>query len=140
MGGGIAFHNSSISLTECFPMPKTEGDIIDLLRTHSAGYDTKAYIEEVGNGIIPGRAKAMITLNMNAAVCRTALACFGVSVIKVKPRTWQEPLGLGKRRDCATDTIWKNKLLAEAQRRFPTLSITKQTADALLILDWAMKR
>lgn len=133
LGGGWAFldHDDQVS---CGPMPDTEGSVIDLLKSLCALGGTKAFIEEVGNGIIPGRAKAMIALNMNAAICRTVLACCGVPVIKIKPRDWQAPLGLGTRASCVSDTIWKNRLKSEAQRRYPTLSITLKTADALLLL------
>ena len=36
-------------------------------------------------------------------------------------------------------TAWKNKLKAEAQRRFPDLRVTLKTCDALLILEVARK-
>ena len=91
----------------------------------------------LAKGIMPGRAAAMIVLNVNAAVIRTTLACFGVRVVQVRPQEWQKHFALGKRRDCASDTIWKNKLKAEAQRRFPNLTVTNATADALLLLDYS---
>jgi len=47
---------------------------------------------------------------------------------------WQKWLQIGK---CGGD---KNKLKAEAQRRFPEHKVTLKTSDALLILDYAMAR
>jgi hypothetical protein len=133
--GGIAWVNAD-GITQAVSMPKTEGDIIEFMRSHSVNIE-EAYIEDVGKGVMPGRAIAMISLNINATVIRTALACFGVRVVMVRPQDWQATYSLGKRRDCASDTIWKNKLKSEAQRRYPTLEVTNMTADALLILDFA---
>lgn len=138
--GGIAYtdYETQDSAVFCQAMPKTEGDVISALRyIVSANRIEEAYIEDVGKGVMPGRAIAMISLNINATVIRTALACFGVRVVMVRPQDWQATYSLGKRRDCASDTIWKNKLKAEAQRRYPNLEVTNMTADALLILDFA---
>jgi len=122
-------------------MPATEGDIISELRAIIAGNCIKeAIMEDVGKGIMPGRAASMIVLNVNAAVIRTTLTCLGVRFIQVRPQVWQSTFGLGKRKDCATDTVWKNKLKAEAQRRFPNLEVTNETADALLILEYGGKQ
>jgi hypothetical protein len=46
--------------------------------------------------------------------------------------------GLGTASRCASKSEWKNKLKAEAQRRFPDLKVTLKTADALLILEWVL--
>ena len=60
-----------------------------------------------------------------------ALMAFGWRIIEVPPVRWQKWLGIGR---CGGD---KNKLKAEAQRRFPNDRVTLMTADALLILDYA---
>ena len=57
-GGGIAWINAD-GETEAVPMPQTEGDVIELLRSRAIG-TAEAYLEDVGKGIMPGRAKAMI--------------------------------------------------------------------------------
>lgn len=133
--GGIAWINDEGAVAT-IKTPPTEGGIIDFIRGNTLGIEC-AYIEDVGKGVMPGRAIAMISLNINATVFRTALTCFGVRVVMVRPQDWQATYSLGKRRDCASDTVWKNKLKAEAQRRYPTLEVTNMTADALLILDFA---
>jgi hypothetical protein len=117
-------------------MPETEGDVIAKLREIVALGVRTAIIEDVSKGVMPGRAHAMIVLNVNAAIIRTALACWGVRVVLVRPQEWQKHFGLGKRRDCASDTEWKNKLKAEAQRRFPNCDVTLKTADSLLLMDY----
>lgn len=42
-----------------------------------------------------------------------------------------------KAKNAALSRDWKNKLKAEAQRRFPNCNVTLKTADALLILETA---
>ena len=52
------------------------------------------------------------------------------------PLTPTASFGLGTAASCASKSEWKNKLKAEAQRRFPQLNVTLKTADALLIIEW----
>lgn len=137
-GGGIAW-TTAAGVAHAVAMPNTEADIIQFLERFR-GF-TMAVIEDVGSGIMPGRAVAMIKLNVNAAVIRTALYLYGVPTVKVRPQEWTKNLGLGTSKTCASATIWKNKLKAEAQRRFPSVpKITLATCDALLLLDYALKR
>lgn len=56
----------------------------------------------------------------------------------VLPRTWQKHFNLGTESTCASQSEWKAKLRAEAQRRYPALKVTLNVADALLILDHAL--
>lgn len=53
----------------------------------------------------------------------------------VTPQAWQAGLGVSKLGN------WKGNLKAEANRRFPSIEqrITLQTADALLLLDYALR-
>jgi hypothetical protein len=62
----------------------------------------------------------------------------GIKLVLVRPQVWQKPFNLGTASRCASQSEWKNKLKAEAQRRFPQLPVTLATADALLILEWVL--
>ena len=62
-----------------------------------------------------------------------------IRLLLVRPQVWQKGFGLGTASACSSKTEWKNKLKAEAQRRFPHLKVTHKTADALLILEWALR-
>ena len=64
----------------------------------------------------------------------------GVRIVRVRPHDWQKHLRLGTKKDCSGTTEWKNKLKSEAIRRFPTQKVTLATADALLILDYALEK
>jgi hypothetical protein len=142
--GGIALSgialNNTIGVEAC-AMPDTEGDILgefsDIVTAcRREGFEPVAYLELVPAGM-PNRGAAMVKLNANAAFIRGALMALKVRMILVRPVEWQEYFNLGKRRDCANDYQWKKKLRGEAQRRFPQIKVTDETADALLILEWA---
>ena len=131
--GGFAVRNG-ISLV-LHKMPETEGDILALLEKLAVP-EAVAYVELVPIGM-PGKGAAMAKLNANAAFIRGVIMALKIRMILVRPSEWQSFFNLGKRATCKSDSEWKNKLKAEAQRRFPGVLITHQTADALLILEWA---
>lgn len=122
------------------PMPSTEADIMRHVlaftgRLNLAG--AVAYIEDVP-WIVAGpkqNAASRAKLHRNVGVLHGILLAFGVRIVKVRPQDWQAALHLGQRGQ-RTQTEWKNHLKAEAQRRFPALSVTLATADALLILEY----
>ena len=60
-----------------------------------------------------------------------------VPYVFVTPQEWMKSYGIGTASKCASRTEWKNKLKAEAQRRWPFLKITHANADSLLIAEWA---
>ncbi len=117
-------------------MPETDGDCVDFLRGVSCcGGPGKlvCYIEKVG-GFIKGRStpgSMMFNFGHGRGVLVGALMAFGWRVIEVTPQKWQKWLGIGT---VAGD---KQKLKAEAQRRFPEMTVTLANADALLIMEFA---
>jgi hypothetical protein len=137
LSGGVAFQAAG-EPAAAVSMPPTEGDVVDLLRGLRARGATHAYLEDVpwvtGAKISPASTGK---LQRNVGVLRGALLALGIPHTLVAPHDWQKPLRLGTRRECASSTEWKNKLKAEAQRRFPHLAVTLATADALLLLDYA---
>lgn len=60
----------------------------------------------------------------------------GYKVCLVSPQEWQKTIGCGTKGGLTTSQ-WKNKLKAEAQRRYPLQTITLKNADAFLILSHA---
>jgi len=142
--GGIAWAING--LTDCKPMPDTDGDVVDTLRelTVMAGDGRTAYLEKVGGYVRPANGdkggqpgSAMFGFGHGRGVIMGALMAFGWRIIEPTPQQWQKPLGIGTRSACAGGAEWKNKLKAEAQRRFPECRVTLKTADALLILEYA---
>lgn len=126
--------------TVAFAMPDTDGDLIELLPTLIAPAKTIAYVERVGGFV--GKAQPgsrMFAFGRSYGFVLGALQAMGVRIELVLPQKWQKPLGLGTATACASRTEWKSKLKAHAQRLFPGMRPTLKTADALLILDYALK-
>lgn len=165
--GGIAAQGSAG--WEVTRMPATESDVIGLLRKYTTlaedGGKT-AYLEQLvkhmGAGI---PASTMAVYAQNHGIILGALLAFNWRVELVTPQAWQKAIGLGitgrHRVDpqCPKGTTayfaekkriallngqlkrdWKNKLLATAQRLYPSSNATLKTADALLILRYAELR
>lgn len=136
--GGLAYHDGITC--GCFAMPETEGDIIQELNSvFQQGVDV-AYVEEVGGyckGVgAPG--SAMFSFGRNFGFLLGVLAANKIRVELVKPQKWQKHFGFGTVKTSGGKTPWKNKLKSKAQQLFPHLKITLKTADAVLILQYAI--
>jgi hypothetical protein len=120
-------------------MPDTEGNIRDLLRSAVASDGVnEAWIENIPKYVghaIPSSAAAVLFDNFG--LLKGLLMGWGIKLYLVTPQTWQKPLRLGTVAGAGGKPEWKRKLLAEAQRRYPTLHLTLATADACLIYDHA---
>ena len=141
--GGIAVN--VLGVVDCRPMPATEGDLLALLRgirdaALKSGMAPVCFLERVGGYV--GRQQpgsAMFNFGRHFGFTLGLLQALEIEVVLVTPQVWQKGFGLGTRSACASDSEWKNKLKAEAQRRYPQLPVTLATADALLILNWALR-
>src|SRR6185369_8839207 len=140
LSGGIAYQLHG-QPAQAVPMPATEGDFVDLLRTIIV--DAKAavaFVEEVGGYVGKAQpASSAFKFGRNFGFILGVFQSLGVRVELVRPQRWQKSLGLGSASGCASKTEWKNKLKATAQRLYPNLKPTLNTADALLILDYARR-
>jgi hypothetical protein len=143
--GGIAIRASDQKPGEAIarktpPTLKEIADILSIAQAHAAigGDPVVCYIEEVPAYVPCARPKNMFQIGRSFGALQGILATLQIRTIFVRPQKWQSAYSIGKRSHCASDSIWKNKLKAEAQRRFPSLNVTLQTADALLLLDYAI--
>lgn len=122
-------------------MPETEGDRVALLRevrdaAAVEGCELVCVLEQVGGFVGRGQpGSAMFRFGENFGFIKGVIQTLGIRLVLVRPQLWQKGFGLGTASSCASKNIWKNKLKAEAQRRFPHLNVTHRTADALLILE-----
>lgn len=157
MTGGIA---CSIGNTvECSKMPETQPDVLHLIRAISARAlgPITCYIEDIPKYVgenVP--SSAIFVMAENYGYLKGVLQALGIRTIQVTPQKWMKALNLGtkgtrkatpgagieeraaiKAHNAQAKRDWKNKLKAEAQRRFPHLAATLKTADALLILEHA---
>jgi hypothetical protein len=135
--GGLAWRDTDGQAQSC-KMPATEGDVVDLLRHLSISSPATAYVEKVGGFTGQGQpGSAMFNFGRGVGVLHGALLALGVRVIEVTPQKWQGHIGIGTSKGSASKAAWKNRLKAEAQRRFPDQKVTLSTADALLMLEYA---
>ncbi|HYF37004.1 MAG TPA: hypothetical protein VD994_17025 [Prosthecobacter sp.] len=125
-------------------MPETEGDIIMELRNikNMSNSTPVAYVEEVGGFIRgnPAPGSTMFNFGRNFGFLLGVLQVLQFRIELVRPAKWQQPLSLGTASNCASKTEWKNKLKAKAQQLYPSLKVTLNTADALLLLEYAKGR
>jgi crossover junction endodeoxyribonuclease RuvC len=141
--GGLAVLQGS--WVTSYPMPETEGDVLEALRelkraAEAEGDDLVCVLEAVSG--FAGRAQpgsAMFRFGEHFGFIKGVIQALGIRLVLVRPQVWQKGFGLGTASACASKTEWKNKLKAEAQRRFPQLNVTLKTADALLLLDHALR-
>ena len=139
LSGGVAVR--WFEKTDCWPMPETQGDLLERLREIKnvaglEGDDLVCVLEEVGG--FAGKAQpgsAMFRFGEHFGFIKGVIQALGIRLVMVRPQVWQKGFGLGTASACRTKSEWKNKLKAEAQRRFPHLNVTLKTADALLILE-----
>lgn len=151
--GGIAFLIGT--QVRCFKMPATQPDVLELIRNHALT-DTSCYIEDPPKYIgqdVP--SSTIFVMAENYGYIKGVLQALGIRTIQVTPQTWMKALNLGtkgtlrtpagasatekasiKTHNAQAKRDWKNKLKAEAQRRYPALAATLATADALLILEY----
>jgi hypothetical protein len=143
MSGGVAVR--WFEKTDCWPMPETQGDLLERLREIKTiagleGDELVCVLEEVSG--FAGKAQpgsAMFRFGEHFGFIKGVVQAMGLRLVLVRPQVWQKGFGVGKASACASKTEWKNKLKAEAQRRFPHLNVTLKTADALLLLEYAVK-
>ena len=138
--GGIAY---SLDDGEChsLSMPQTPGDILETLRTIKAisGPSIECYLEAcIKYAGKEQSGSAAIVYGRNYGFIEGGIQTLGIKLHLVRPQEWQKVLKLGKRKGANT-TVWKNKLKAHAKSLFPTEKVTLKTADALLILEYALK-
>jgi hypothetical protein len=142
VSGAIVTYHDNLGL-ESYNMPGTDWEVCKLV----AEITTKAnkvvlYLEEpplyTGRNI-PGSAIGKLQFN-TGVLYGAAVAC-GWEVHRVRPAIWQKAHPVGTKGDLTT-TAWKNKLKARAGELYgsvPGLKVTLANADALLILDAAMR-
>jgi hypothetical protein len=139
LSGGVAVR--WFGKTDCWPMPEAQGDLLERLREIKnvaglEGDELVCVLEEVSG--FAGKAQpgsAMFRFGEHFGFIKGVVQALEIRLVLVRPQVWQKGFGLGTASACQKKSEWKNKLKAEAQRRFPHLNVTLKTADALLILE-----
>jgi len=133
-GGGIAYIDSD-GTVQALPMPDGMSEQVDYLRSLAAIGHKQAIVENVG-GYMPGNSgPAACKFARHVGHIEAACYCLGISVEKVAPQTWMKAIGTFSH----DKKIRKGQIKELMARRYPHLSVTLKTADALGILTAANK-
>ncbi len=143
VNGGIAWDGAA--LPSCMGMPGSDTEIAEEIHNLadilcSIRDNLKFIIEDVPKFVgraLPG--STIFPLAFNCGLVRGIAVSLRMPVILVRPQDWQKHFCLGSKGNSST-TEHKNKLKAEAQRRYPHLKVTLKTADALLMLAYAKEK
>jgi len=132
--GGLALLTSEDILV--WPMPEGMTAQIDMIRSIAATtFNLRAVVEKVGFHRPGNSATATATFARHVGHLEAALYCLGVPVEQVAPGVWQKHLG-----EMPKDKADRKRAIKEAMaRRYPHLTVTLKTADALGILTWATR-
>lgn len=115
-------------------MPATPHGIAELLSVRFNPCSILV-IEQVGGFVGKAQpASAAFRFGENFGLVIGAAIALGYRVERVTPQKWMKAHGLGTR-GALTKAEWKRKLKQRAQELYPSLKVTLETADALLILD-----
>jgi hypothetical protein len=167
--GGICFTGATPGTVETFKMPATPKDVCDLITTAKEiaemnSLPIRCVMEEVGGFAGVGQpGSAMFNFGRGFGNLEGFLICLGIQFELVRPQKWQKAVGLNfppvhkgdyngmtpdqksleRKRVSSLNAKRKrdNKNLIKemAQRLYPKLKVTLETADALMILTYAFK-
>lgn len=131
VNGGIAWLEADGP--RAIRMPDTDGDILATFRGLRRAGARQIAMELPAKCIFGAGHSALATLHRNVGFLQGVAMAEGFSLLLFPPQKWQAKLSL-KKRPNEEQRHWKNRLKEEAQRRFPSLRVTLNNADALLIL------
>ena len=133
--GGFAWIQDGIAAA--VPMPDGMTAQVDFLRGLVAQGPVKAIVERVGSYRPGNSGPAAATFARHCGHIDAALYCLGIPIAaNPTPQTWQKQLGTWP-----ADKMERKRAIKEAMaRKYPHLSVTLKTADALALLAWATEK
>jgi hypothetical protein len=132
--GGIAWRDKD-GLVDALPMPDGMTAQVDQLRAlWAALLPSIAIVERVGTYMPGNSGPAAATFARHCGHIEAALYCYGISTRQVAPCKWQRALGAWPK-----DKQERKRAIRDTMAsRYPHLSVTLKTADALGLLTWAI--
>jgi hypothetical protein len=131
--GGIAW-TDQYGIVRATKMPDTMPEQVDFLRERAVEQPGIIAIVEKTGGYMPGNSgPAAATFARHCGNLDAALYALSISVRPVSPSVWMKKLGMPK----LTKPERKVWLKDFSARRYPHLTVTLATADALALLAWA---
>jgi len=134
--GGLAWTDRE-GITHAEPMPEGMTAQADRIRSLALELPGAVAVMEKTGGYMPGNsAPAAVTFARHCGHLDAILFMAGLPASAVAPGVWMRSLG-----DLPRDKADRKRAIRELMaRRFPALTVTLKTADALGILTWATDR
>lgn len=131
--GGLAYDDDGIVRAQA--MPEGMSEQIDLIRRLASEGHSQCIMENVGFHMPGNSATATAKFARHCGHLEAACYAFGISVEYVAPQKWMKAIGTWSK-----DKRERKAQIKEAMaRRYPHLTVTLKTADALGIFTWAIK-
>lgn len=132
LNGGVVILSKS-EVVEVFRTPATIQDFIESLGKYM---EEKVFcITENVHSMPFNGAKSNFTFGYINGILHTVLQISSIPYEEHTPQKWMKFYGMKKNKH-ETDTAWKNRLKAEAQKLFPKEKVTLWNADAFLIANY----
>jgi hypothetical protein len=133
----ISLYNHKVYALE--KMPPTETDIYDLI--YSLRHETVFAVIEKVHAMPKQGVSSTFKFGVGYGGLRMACIAAGIVLHEATPQVWQKLLGIPVRnvKKGETKNAHKTKMRAKAQQWFPTAKVVKDTADALLIAEYAFR-
>ena len=131
--GGIAYTDEDGNV-QAMPMPEGMTEQIEAIQMLRAAGHLKCIMENVGFHMPGNSATATAKFARHCGHLEAACYAFGISVEYVAPQKWQREAFIGLSKDKRERKAQIKEAMA---RRYPHLSVTLKTADALGIYTYA---
>lgn len=128
--GGVAWRDAD-GVVHAVPMPEGMTAQVDFLRSLAAQLPgAAAVMEKVGTYVPGNHVGSACTFARHCGHLEAALYALGIAFTEVAPQVWMKQLG-----SLPAEKGLRKKAIRELMaRRFPSLSVTLKTADALALL------
>jgi len=114
----------------------TTKEWLNELRDFSLDHDCFAVLEKV-NGMPGMNVVAVSAFMRNVGNIEMALIALDIPFIEVTPQTWMKYYNLKRAKD-ESKPDWKRRLREHLQRIMPDFKVTNDTADAMLLANYAL--
>ena len=135
--GSVCLYCNELHKTKIIKLDKPIELTLPELNTATVLFDlnhSKCYIEAVHS--MPGQGVASsFKFGKVYGEIRTAIISLGIPVIDVTPQKWMKHFGFRRKKN-ETKTQRKNRIKAEAQKRYPSIKVTNANADAIMIMEY----
>jgi len=138
LSGGVAWWDGEEAY--CHKMPQTIKDLYDFL-SNFTDRDTSVMMEKVGKHRLGNSAQSSATFAKHVGHLEMALVACRLPTHEVTATGWMKEIVPGRPKGVESQQVRarKNYIKDQMQRRYPYLKVTLATADALGIMEYAVR-